>query len=293
MTSPPAASTSALSGVIGAVGIAALCVVAALIGQAALVVPVLGAQVLLVLGWYSVIGVPGWELGAALAIGCGLVGDLAMVVRGDDPSLGPLAGVLGPGVLGAIAVQLLRRDGRARLTASITAASTAAVLSVLGAMLVAERGSTHGRSVTVVAVVAAGVATAVSALPMRAELAEALAVPAAVLVAGLLAGPVGGLEFWHVLVIALAAGVRAAAGRRAAAFAAYDLAHRPLQPATDGARGGAGGGAGGGRAASRAVRRAAAREARRSGEAILVLGSALPFVLAAPASYVLGRLLVG
>ncbi|HEX3827653.1 MAG TPA: hypothetical protein VHV82_10315 [Sporichthyaceae bacterium] len=285
MTSPPAASTSALSGVIGAVGIAALCVVAALIGQAALVVPVLGAQVLLVLGWYSVIGVPGWELGAGLAIGCGLVGDLAMVVRGDDPSLGPLAGVLGPGVLGAIAVQLLRRDGRARLTASITAACTAAVLSVLGATLVAERGSTQGRAVTVVAVVAAGVATAVLASPMRAEVAEALAVPAAVLVAGVLAGPVGDLEIWHVLVIAFAAAVLAAAGRRAAAFAAYDLAHRPLQPAAEGA--------GGGRAAGRAARRAAAREARRSGDAILVLGSALPFVLASPASYVLGRLLVG
>jgi hypothetical protein len=286
MTSPPpTVAASALSGVLGAVGIAVLGVLAALVGQAALVVPVLAAQVLLVLGWYSVVGVPGWELGAGLAVGCGLVGDLAMVVRGDDPSLGPLAGVLGPGVLGAIAVQLLRRDGRARLTASITATCTAAVLSVLGATLVAERGSTHGRTVTVVAVVAAGVATAVSAFPMRAELAETIAVPAAVLAAGAVAGPVGDLEFWHVLVIALAAAVLAVAGRRAAAFVAYDLAHRPLQATAQGH--------GGGRAASRAGRRAAAREARRSGEAILVLGSALPVVLAAPASYVLGRLLVG
>jgi hypothetical protein len=285
MTSPSAAAAPALSGVVAATGIASTAVVAALIGQVALVLPVLAAQVLLVLGWYSVIGVPGWELGAVLAVGCGLVGDVAMVVRGDDPSLGPLAGVLGPGLLGAIAVQLLRRDGRARLTASVTAASTAAVLSVLGATLVAERGSTHGRTVTVVAVLAAGVATAVLAFPMRAELAEALAVPTAVLVATAIAGPVGDLDFWHVLVIALAAAVLALAGRRAAAFAAYDLAHRSLLPGAEGH--------GGGRVAGRAARRAAAREARRTGEAILVLGSALPFVLAAPASYVLGRLLVG
>ncbi|HVE26014.1 MAG TPA: hypothetical protein VNC22_11440, partial [Sporichthya sp.] len=48
-----------------------------------------------------------------------------------------------------------------------------------------------------------------------------------------------------------------------------------------------------GRAANRQARRQAARQARRSGEAVLVMASAMPLVLAAPAAYVLGRLLVG
>jgi hypothetical protein len=285
----PSAAAAGRSGPVAAVAIAVAGVLASLLGQPALVFPVLAAQVLMVLGFYSLVAVPGRDLGVALAVGCGFVGDIAMVVRGDDPSLGPLAGVLGPAVLGAVAIQILRRDGRERLTASITATCTAVVLSVLGATLVAERGSAHGATVTVVAVIAAGATTAVLASPMRAELADAIAIPAAVLLALVLAGPVGDLAFWHVLVIAVAAAVLAAAGRRAAAFAAYDLtrsaaaaaaAAAPAEPSA-------------GRAAARAARRAAAREARRTGEAILVLGSALPFVLAAPASYVLGRLLVG
>jgi hypothetical protein len=79
--------------------------------------------------------------------------------------------------------------------------------------------------------------------------------------------------------------VLAVAGRRAAVYVAWDLTHPAAdEPATAVV---------GGRAASRAARRSAARDARRSGEAILVVGSALPVVLAAPASYVLGRLLVG
>ncbi|MBA3745385.1 MAG: hypothetical protein H0X00_21115, partial [Sporichthya sp.] len=46
-------------------------------------------------------------------------------------------------------------------------------------------------------------------------------------------------------------------------------------------------------AANRQARRQASRQARRSGEAALVMASAMPLVLAAPAAYVLGRLLVG
>jgi hypothetical protein len=84
--------------------------------------------------------------------------------------------------------------------------------------------------------------------------------------------------------LAAVAGVLAVAGRRAAVYVAWDLTHpAAAEPAV----------AVGGRAASRAARRSAARDVRRSGEAILVVGSALPLVLAAPASYVLGRLLVG
>jgi hypothetical protein len=260
-------------------------VLASMVSQSALLAPVLIAQGLLVVGWYAVLGVPGRDLGALLAIAAGLTGDIAMVGRGGDPSIGPLAGVLGAGVAAAIAVQLVRTDGRDRVTASLTATVSAVVLSLLAATLVAERGATHGQTVTVVAVLATGAATAVLAAPLPPALAEAPAFGAAV-VLGTVAGVIAGdMDTWEVAVLAASAGALAVAGRRAAAYVAWDLTH-PDPPEAAAA-------VGAGRAASRAARRSAAREARRSGEAILVVGSALPVVLAAPASYVLGRLLVG
>jgi hypothetical protein len=259
-------------------------VLASLIGQTALLVPVLIAQGLLAVGWYAVLGVPGRDVGVVLAIGAGFIGDIAMVVRGGDPSLGPLAGVLGSAVAVAIAMQLIRSDGRARVTASLTATLSAVVLSLLAATLVAERGATHGQTVTVVAMLATGAATAVLASPLPPAVVEAPAFAAAT-VLGTLAGVIAGdMDNWEVAVLAATAGLVALAGRRAAVYVAWDLSHpAPVEPAVEV----------GGRAASRAARRSAAREARRSGEAILVVGSALPVVLAAPASYVLGRLLVG
>jgi hypothetical protein len=266
-----------------AVAVTVAGVLASLIGQTALLVPVLIAQALLVLGWYAVLGVPGHDLGALLAIGAGFTGDIAMVARGGDPSLGPLAGVLGPAVAVAIAVQLVRTDGRDRVTASLTATLSAVVLSLLAATLVAERGATHGETVTVVAMLATGAATAVLAAPLPPTVIEAPAFAAATVV-GTLAGVIAGdMDTWEVAVLAAVAGVLAVAGRRAAVYVAWDVTHPEPAPAE----------ITGGRAASRAARRSAAREARRSGEAILVVGSALPVVLAAPASYVLGRLLVG
>jgi hypothetical protein len=260
-------------------------VLASMISQTALLVPVLLAQALLVVGWYAVLGVPGRDLGAVLAIGAGFTGDIAMVVRDGDPSLGPLAGVLGAAMAVAIGVQLVRTDGRERVTASLTATVSAVVLSLLAATLLAERGATHGQTVTVVAVLATGAATAVLAAPLPPAFAEAPAFAAAT-VLGTLAGVIAGdMDTWEVAVLAASAGVLAVAGRRAAVYLAWDLTHpAAAEPATAMA---------GGRAANRAARRSAARDARRSGEAILVVGSALPVVLAAPASYVLGRLLVG
>lgn len=277
MSAGPGLVSAAAASAVAGVGVAA-----SLLGQTALVAPVLAAQVLLVLGWYSVLKVPGWELGSALAIGCGFIGDIAMVVHDDDPSLGPLAGILGPAMVGVIAIQLARRDGRRRVTASATATATATVVSVLAAALVAERGATHGRTVTVVAVLAAGVTTVVLALPFRPEVTEVAAVPVGVLVAVALGSSAGDLRSWQLLAVAVGAASLAWAGRLAAGFTAFDLTNQ-----------GADGSTVGGDLAGRASRRAVVREARRSSEAILVVGSALPVVLAAPASYVLGRLLVG
>lgn len=259
---------------------------ASLLGQTALAVAVLLAQILLVLGWFAIVDVPGKEVGALLAIGSGAAADAAMLERGSDISLGPLAGVLGPALVLALIHQFARTDKKGRVTASLTAILTAITLSVVAAALVAERAATHGEAVTIVAIVAAGAASAVVASPLPAAVADSAA-----MVVGLAAGGGAGLvagdmDAGYVLGIAAGAAVLAVLGRRAATFTAYDVA-------AEAARAAAGAPAATGRAASRQARRQAARQARRSGEAVLVMGSALPLVLAAPAAYVLGRLLVG
>lgn len=277
-------------GPLAAAGISVLGVLGSLIGQEGLLLPVLAAQILLTIGLFAVLGVPGAEIGVPLVAAAALVGDIAMIVEGSDPSLAPLAGVLGPALAVALLAQLARRDGRGQVTASLTATMTALTCALLGAALLAARGIAHGQTVTVVTILAAGVAMAVLTAPIPPALADIAAVPAAVLV-GTLAGSIAGdVRFTHNLTLALAAGTLSLAGRRAAAYLAYDRDEAKRAAAATAAGGSA---ESGGRAAARAARRAAAREARRSGEAVLVVGSALPILLAAPTSYILGRLLVG
>lgn len=272
--------------VVAAVGIGA-----SLLGQTALVVVVVLAQALLVVGWFTVLAVPGREVGGVLALGAGIVADLAMLERGSDVSLGPLAGVLGPALLVAVVHQLSRTDKKGRVTASLTATMSAVMLSVLASALVAERAATHGRTVTIVAIAAAGAASAVAALALPPALTDTAAL-AAGLAAGAIVGAIAGdMAARYVVPVALAATVLAVLGRRMAAFAAWDVAAEAARRTADIAAAGSAPAPGG--RASRRARREAAKQARRSGEAILVLASALPVVLAAPAAYVLGRLLVG
>lgn len=294
-----------------AIGVAAVTAGASAGGQAALLVAVALVQVLLVVGWFAVLDVPGERGGAAIALAAGLAADIAMLERGAAASVGPLAGVLGLATVAALLHQLARSnagrgprgaaepagsDGRqtaARVTESLTATLSATVFSVLAATLVAERGATHGQTVTVVAVTAAGAATAVSVLtvsvlPLRPELGDPLAAVAGLAVGAGAGALSGDMDTGYVLAVAVGAAVLAVVGRRIAAFAAFDVAARRVRATAGSADPPAGG-----RAAARAARRAAAREARRAGEAILLVGTALPVVLAAPAAYILGRLLVG
>ncbi len=266
------------TGALLAAALGAMLALASVAGHTPLLVGVVLAQGLLLYGWYTVVDVPGRLLGCVLAGGAGLAADVAMRARGDDPSLGPLAGVLGLAAVGAIVHQLARTDGRTRVTASISATLALAALVVLGACLVAERGASHGQTVTVVAVLAAAAATVVAALPWSESVptagVEVGAVGAGTLAGALAGAAAGDLRGTHVVLIALAGALLAVVARRAATYAAYDAAQGEATPAPS-------------------TRRVATRDARRQGEAVLVLGSALPVVLVAPVAYVLGRLLVG
>jgi hypothetical protein len=278
-----------VTGPLLALGVAAAGVGASVLGQVPLAIAVALAQILLVVGWFLVLDVPGREVGGLLAIGAGITADVAMLDRGSDISLGPLAGVLGPALVLALIHQFARTDKKGRVTASLTATMTAITLSVVAAALVAERAATHGQTVTVVAIVSAGVASAVVAAPVPAAFADGIALGAG-LAAGAGAGAIAGdMDAGYVVAVAFGATVLAVLGRRAATFTAYDVAAEAerVRVAAAGAP------VATGRAANRQARRQAARQARRSGEAVLVMASALPLVLAAPAAYVLGRLLVG
>ncbi|MGQ0631262.1 MAG: hypothetical protein ACT4P1_09480 [Sporichthyaceae bacterium] len=256
---------------------------AAVGGTVALLVAVVIVQIIFCVGWFTMLDLPGRDLGIGLAVAAGFAADLAMLERAGDISLGPLAGVLGPALGAALILQFLRVGTRDRLTAGLTATVMAVSLSVFAAALVAEREATEGEAVTVVAVLAAGVAASVLAAGLPAAAADLLAVALAVGV-GVGAGAlIGGMDLAYVLAVAFAAAVLAVLARRTVDYALYDLASPPVEV----------GAPTGGRAAARTARRAATRAARRSGEAALMLNSALPLVFAAPASYVLGRLLVG
>lgn len=256
-------------------------------GHTPLTIAVVVAQALLILGWYEVIDVPGRVLGSALAGAAGLAADVAMRAKGDEPSLGPLVGVLGLTAVGAIVHQLIRSDGRSRVTASMSATLSLASLTVLAACLIAERGAVHGETVTMVVVLAAGAATAVLALPAVVDVGVVTAEVAA-LVAGFALGAVAGgiagdLAGGDVAALAFAGGGLAVVARLSATYAAYDA---PQEAARAGS-------AGGPQSAPPTRRPGARRRARHEGESVALLGSALPVVLVGPAAYILGRLLVG
>ena len=245
----------------------------ALAGQAPLAAAVALAQAMLAYGWYGLLDVPGRVAGGAIVLGAGVAGDAAILAHDGEPTTGPLAVVLAGAALASIVHQLARTDGRDRITASLSATLGAASLSVLGGALVAARDIPDGRAVTVAAVLAAGGATVAATVPLPPARFEPL-VFAAGFAQGLVGGGlVGDMPTRQVAAVAAAGAALGVAARRAAEYLAYEEAQRG--------------------AADRQARRAAAEAGRRPAGAGMLLGSTLPVVCAAPAAYVLGRLLVG
>lgn len=145
--------------------LAGLLAIAALTGTMALLLLVMVVQAGFLAGWARFADVQVQKPGSALALATAASADL-LVARGGDgvarpPVLGPLAGILGVAFLLAVLAQLLRRDGRRRLTASLTATVTATVLALSGALWLAPAHVPSGRHI--VAASAAGLACGVLA----------------------------------------------------------------------------------------------------------------------------------
>jgi hypothetical protein len=152
-----------------AVAAAALVTATALAALAApfvLLLAVLLAQGLLVSRWFVALGVPGGGGGAVVAGGAALAADLLVVLRDERRALAPVAGVLGVAMLAALIHQLVRRDGRPGVTASMAATTALAVVAVLGAGHLGARLGHGGSALVVAAVLAAGAVSVLAAVPL-------------------------------------------------------------------------------------------------------------------------------
>lgn len=283
-----------MSPALAALGVSVVVAGAAFAGPIVLGLALLFVLFFFVQGWYGLSGTPpqkGDTVVAFLAGAVAIVGVLRASV--DDPSLSPVLVVLGllPVVTLARVVWLARLlTVMSGVVAVLMVTLAGSVLAALSAGLVAERTATMGREVTMTAVLAAGVAAAAGALRLSDTATDVLAV----LLGGVGVGAAAGylvpeLGTTRAVILACFAAVFALAARRIAAPEVVTLPDPPAQPAGIRAvleRPG-------GRVARREAARAATRAAHRRTEAVRLAGATLPVLLAAPGTYILGRLLVG
>jgi hypothetical protein len=163
--------------------VAGLVALAATAGQVPLTAAVVFVQIVIAIGWYRLAPVPSRHGSLALTLAAAAAADIALLAQGRAITVGPLAVVLGFAFVGVFVHELLRRDGRAYLTASVAATSAGFTLAVLTATLVAERAAPGGRSVVVTGMAAVAAASVLSSLPMPAPISVIVGT-----VAGLAAG---------------------------------------------------------------------------------------------------------
>ena len=125
-----------------------------------LLLAVLLVQGLLVAGWFPALRVPGAAGGQVVVGAAAVAADLAVLAADETRPLEHVAAVLGLALLAALAHQLVRRDGRVELTASLTATGAAAVLTGLAAAWLALDVSRAGTGLLVLAAAAAAAAAA-------------------------------------------------------------------------------------------------------------------------------------
>lgn len=253
----------------------------ALPGSGPLLVAVVALQTLLVPGLLELLGAPS-RAGTLVLAAVAAAGADVLAVR--DGRVGALAGVVGLSVVAALLHQLVRRDGRSRVTESLAADLLAVVLVVAAACLVALRGEDHGRALVVMAAAAAGAGLLVGRLVDRAAPGPSLVGPAGP------AGPAGpdgsarGLP-GLLLTLLVAAGAAVWLGRAVADIAAPRAAAFGLAVA--------GAVAVGDLLVARAVTEAGSRStshARLHPRVLQHVGALLPYAVLAPVALVGGRL---
>lgn len=212
--------------------------------------------------------------------------------------LTPIAALLGPTLVLSIVVQLLRRDGRSGLTTSLAVAVTASVLAVLPVTWLALRESSDGQHPVGLALLGVGAVGLTESLPVSRAVRRLIGVLVAALGGGALAltadGVTDAVPAVSAVVVATFAGLMAAV-----AFAAVDRLSDEYTPHPVAVAVPVGAPAGTEAAATSATTEigtgdgAEAAAVPRGAGAFLPLRVSLPFIAAAPAAYVLGRIFVG
>jgi hypothetical protein len=156
---------------------------------AVLVAAVALLQVLVALRWFAVLDIDAAARGGAIVGAVAAISaDLAVALRDDRHPLAPVTAVLGLSMLAALVHQLIRRDGRARLTASLSATVALAAVGALGTGYLGAQSSREGTAFVAAALAAAAVAVVATAVP-----GPVVAGAAAALVGGVASGVVVGL----------------------------------------------------------------------------------------------------
>jgi hypothetical protein len=155
-----AVAASAAAGLALVLGLAAAGPVGVLVVAVALV------QLLVVVRWFAAIDVAAAaRSGAFVGAAASIAADLAVALRDDRRPLTPVTAVLGLAVLAALIQQLIRRDGRDRLTASLAATVVLAAVGALGSCFLGAQSSREGGAFVLAGVVAAAAAVVAGALP--------------------------------------------------------------------------------------------------------------------------------
>lgn len=291
-----------LSASLAAAALAGVLALASSAGPALVAAAVVLVQVVLALGGMRALGVPAVRASAWVAVLAGIVA-AAWTYQSDHPGLTPLLGVLGPALVVAIVLQLLRRDDRHDLTVALAVSLTVVALTALPVLWLALRLAPEGEHSVGLALLGVGVVCLGEALPVSRAVRRFLGVIAAAAGAAGVVTLVDGFSdvvpAVSAVVVATFAGVLAAV-----AFAVVD---RLAEESTDdevrsavtvpddttpaATVAGVPRGALEALAAGGAERGADGRGIPAA--ALLPLRVAMPFVAAAPAAYVLGRIFVG
>ncbi len=261
-----------------AAGLSGLLLLASAAGEWILAAAVILVQALLLLALSGIVRVPRARAAAALALVVGGISCVAVIRADTAPDWGAMAVVLGLAVLGAFVAELVRRD-REQLVESLGLTTTAVILAGLLVGWVALRTAPDGTVSLGIAAAAVGVAGLVEALPGSRALIRTLAV----LIAAGVAALIGGLDVVadaaepvNVIAVGAFAALLAAVSFGVVDRIVEDVVEEALPVGAPAGRGG---------------RRR--RKASVGGTAEMLLRASLPLCLAAPVSYVVGRIMVG
>jgi hypothetical protein len=253
-------------------------------------------QVLFTLGSVRSVAVPSARPAAWLALAAGL-GALTWVYLEESPGLTPLVAVLGPTLVVAIVIQLVRRDGRPRLTASLSLSVAACVLAMLPVMWVALRAAADGYHSVGLALFGVGLLSLTEALPISRAVRRVLGVLVAVVGGAavvMFVGSVGAaVPAVSGVVVTAFAGVMAATAFAMVDRIADDSEVLRARAAASTRAGGNGAKPRHGRSGDTPADLPDHDDHLGSEAALFPLRMTMPLIAAAPTAYVLGRIFIG